>query len=205
MCRALKCNNLSLVSFLLLSLFTSLVNVLHSQKDISVYDSVFEQYPQYESEGFVFPIGDNLYGGYYNAKKFDIDNHLGDDWNGVGGGDSDLGDPIYASASGYVFYARDTGIDSWGNVIRIVHKHNGKYYETLYAHCDEINIAENSMVPTGGRIGTIGNANGHYLAHLHFELRDDVTMGLGHGYHENKKGYLDPTAFIEANAYQKEN
>lgn len=199
-----------MISDLFLSLVTKCIvfclcitstTLLFSQKDLSTYDSVFDQFPQYESTGFVFPVGDNSYHGYYNANKFDVDNHLGDDWNGKGGGDTDLGDPIYASASGYVFYARDTGIESWGNVIRIVHKHNGKYYETLYAHCDKINIKENTMVPTGGRIGTIGNANGQYPAHLHFELRDDVTLGLGRGYSINKRGYLNPTAFIEANPY----
>lgn len=204
MCLDFKCA-IHIAFFISSFLLFTCINALYGQKDISVYDSIFDQYPQYESTGFVFPVGDTSYGGYYNAKKFDVDNHLGDDWNGVGGGDTDLGDPIYASASGYVFFARDTGIESWGNVIRIVHKYKGKYYETLYAHCDEINIEENTIVPTGGRIGTIGNSNGQYLAHLHFELRDDVTLGLGHGYDVNKNGYLNPTTFIEANAYQREN
>ena len=40
--------------------------------------------------------------GYYNAQEFPENDHLGEDWNGVRGGNIDLGDPIYSIAHGYV-------------------------------------------------------------------------------------------------------
>jgi len=154
--------------------------------------------PEYIADGFNFPVGKANAIGYYNAQGFTKNNHLGEDWNGVGGGNSDLGDPIYAIADGYVKYAKQ-GVTGWGNVIRIVHTlPNGNQYESLYAHCDKIIVKKKNWVRKGQKIGTIGNVNGKYLAHLHFEIRDDIHMGTGKGYAKNTKGYLNPTSFIKA-------
>src|SRR5205807_10451958 len=56
----------------------------------------------------------------YNAQRFTENHHLGDDLNGIGGENSDLGDPIYAIADGRVLLARDGG-PSWGNVVIVLH------------------------------------------------------------------------------------
>lgn len=151
------------------------------------------------TDGFDYPVGKPNAKGYYNAQKFGKNNHLGDDWNALTGGNSDLGDPIYAIANGYVSFAQDIK-GGWGNVIRIIHKlPNGKTVETIYAHCDKIQVTEKQIVTKGSQIGTIGNAHGIYLAHLHFEIRNKVGMEIGPGYSSTTDGYLDPTAFIKNN------
>ncbi len=94
---------------------------------------LFEDNPNFASNGFDFPIGKPNARGYYNTQKFKEHNHLDDDWNGVGGGNSDLGDPIYSVANGYIREVKDYE-GSWGNVMRIVHLHDDKLYESLYAH-----------------------------------------------------------------------
>ncbi|MBW1297528.1 M23 family metallopeptidase [Aquimarina litoralis] len=165
------------------------------QNKFKKYDSLFAQHPEFVAKSFDFPVGKPNAKGYYNAQKFQVNQHLGDDWNGVGGGNSDLGDPIYSIANGYVSFADDIG-GGWGNVIRIIHKYKGKYYESVYAHCDAIKVRIGDFVTKGKLIGTIGNADGIYLAHLHFEIRDDIFMDIGPGYSNNTKGYLDPTKFI---------
>lgn len=147
---------------------------------------------------FDYPVGRPNTNGYYNAQKFQENSHLGEDWNAVTGGNSDLGDPIYAIANGYIKFATNEK-GGWGNVIRILHKlPNGKFIESLYAHCDTILVKENEWVKKGDKIGTIGTANGLYLAHLHFEIRDDVNLPIGPGYSNNTEGYLHPTNFIKA-------
>src|SRR5436309_7930733 len=65
---------------------------------------------------FDFPLGSENGALAYNAQRFTENHHLGDDLNGIGGENSDLGDPIYAVADGRVLLARDGG-PGWGNVI----------------------------------------------------------------------------------------
>ncbi|WP_299315350.1 M23 family metallopeptidase [uncultured Aquimarina sp.] len=171
---------------------------IETQDKYTKYDSLFNKYKEFIVTDFDFPVGKPNAKGYYNAQKFKENNHLGDDWNGVSGGNSDLGDTIYSIANGYVSFAENIG-GGWGNVIRVIHKYKGNYYESVYAHCRTIKVKEGDLVKKGISIGTIGTANGKYLAHLHLELRDDIFMDIGGGYSKNTKGYLDPTKFINEN------
>jgi murein DD-endopeptidase MepM/ murein hydrolase activator NlpD len=151
----------------------------------------------YIAKHFDWPVGKPNGEGYYNAQPFGENDHLGEDLNAKTGGNSDLGDPIYSIANGYVTFAEDVG-GGWGNIIRIVHKlEDGTYLESLYAHCDEIKIAKGQLVSKGNEIGTIGDAHGQYYAHLHFELRSKINMPIGGGYSPVTKGYLNPIEFIE--------
>lgn len=168
------------------------------QNSFVFFDSIFKQKPSYKASSFDFPIGKPNGNGYYNAQKFTVNNHLGDDWNGKGGGNTDLGDPIYAIGNGYVNFSEDIG-GGWGNVIRIIHHYKNNYYESLYAHCDKISVKKGSFVTKGTQIGTIGNANGAYYAHLHLEIRDSILMDIGGGYSKDSSGYLNPTTFIKSN------
>jgi murein DD-endopeptidase MepM/ murein hydrolase activator NlpD len=148
--------------------------------------------------GFDFPVGPPDASGYYDAQPFGKNDHLGNDWNGNGGGDSDLGDPVHAIAAGVVSVAIDHG-GGWGNVVRVVHACSavsGREVESLYAHLETIDVQPGQRIDRGQRIGTIGTAGGQYRAHLHFELRARPGMELGGGYSKDTAGYLDPTAFI---------
>ena len=144
-------------------------------------------------DGFDFPVGAPDGVGYYDAQRFGENDHLGNDWNGNGGNDTDLGDPIYAVSSGVVTEAIDHG-GAWGNVVRIAHPCG---VESLYAHLDVIGVDVGMSVRRGQQIGTLGDAHGRYRAHLHFELRDRP-LPLGEGYSQFHNGYLDPTSYIRA-------
>ncbi|BAO77720.1 peptidase, family M23 [Winogradskyella sp. PG-2] len=165
------------------------------QKD---YKTLIKEDSIHISKAFDFPVGKPNANGYYNAQKFQENNHLGEDWNGVGGGNSDLGDPIYAIANGYISETKDYE-GGWGNVIRIVHLYNNKLYESLYAHCDSILVESNRFIKKGEQIATIGNCNGAYYAHLHLEIRDDIDLDIGGGYSNETTGYLNPIEFITKN------
>jgi len=154
------------------------------------------QQPSKIANHFDFPVGKPDAKGYYNAQSFGENNHLGDDWNATTGGNTDLGDPIYAIANGKVVFAEDVK-GGWGNIIRIIHVlPDSSMVESLYAHCDEIKVKQNQWVERGDEIGTIGDAHGQYYAHLHFELRSKIGLPIGGGYSTNTAGYLNPTLFI---------
>ncbi len=166
---------------------------------ILFYDSLFSKNPIYISDGFDFPVGSPNAKGYYNANKFAEKSHLGEDWNGVKGGNSDLGDAIFSVSNGYIYSVENLG-GGWGNVVRIVHQLSDtnelKFVESIYGHFDSVFVKQGNFIKRGEQIGTMGNCNGIYFAHLHFELRSDVTMLLGFGYSYDTTGFINPTEFI---------
>jgi hypothetical protein len=150
---------------------------------------------------FDFPLGSENGAMAYNAQRFTENRHLGDDLNGIGSENSDLGDPIYAIADGRVLLARDEG-PGWGNVIIVLHAYidNGerKYVQSYYGHLESMPVHAGEDVRRGQQIATVGTAGGRYFAHLHFEMREFVTPFVGPGYREDTRGWLDPTGFIKA-------
>ncbi|MDQ6809586.1 MAG: M23 family metallopeptidase [Verrucomicrobiota bacterium] len=150
---------------------------------------------------FDFPIGSENGAFAYNAQPFTQNRHLGDDLNGIGGENSDLGDPVYAVADGRVIFAREGG-PGWGNVVIVLHAYeeNGarKYVQSYYAHCEEIDVTTKQDVRRGERIATVGTGGGRYFAHLHFEMREFTTPFVGPGYRDDTRGWLDPSGFINA-------
>ncbi|MCC6582027.1 MAG: hypothetical protein IT440_16470, partial [Phycisphaeraceae bacterium] len=87
---------------------------------------------------FDMPLGSEHGALTYTARGFRIERHLGDDLNGIGGGNSDLGDPVYAAGAGRVVYAGVPGVE-WGTMILIAHRlpdgdELGPVVQTVYAH-----------------------------------------------------------------------
>lgn len=149
---------------------------------------------------FDHPLGSEHGAMAYNAQRFTENLHLGDDLNGIGGENSDLGDPVFAVADGQVVAAREGG-PGWGNVIIVLHayRENGarKYAQSFYGHVQTILVTPKEKVHRGQQIATVGTGGGKYWAHLHFEMREFLTPYIGAGYRKDTRGWLDPSAFIE--------
>jgi Peptidase family M23 len=150
---------------------------------------------------FDFPLGNENGAMAYNAQYFTENKHLGDDLNGIGGENSDLGDPIYAIADGRVLLAREGG-PGWGNVVIVLHAYldnaERKYVQSYYGHVQDMLVRPGETVKRGQQIATVGTANGRYFAHLHFEMREFITPFIGAGYRQDTRGWINPTKFIEA-------
>ncbi|MDZ4816854.1 MAG: M23 family metallopeptidase [Verrucomicrobiota bacterium] len=155
------------------------------------------------TDGFIAPVGQNGKG-YHLSRGFIPHKHTGDDWNGDGMGDSDYGDPVYATATGIVTLAEDIKM-GYGKTIFVIHRYKdqqtGKIQavESVYSHLKDMRVKPGQKVDRGQRIGSIGNGNGKYVAHLHFEMRKTVGMGTKRGFSKDKINYFEPSPFIAAN------
>lgn len=157
---------------------------------------------------FSYPIGDGTKltqakdrkDEWYNALDFGANDHLGEDWNKNSGGNTDCGEPVYSIAIGRIVYAEDAG-PGWGNVVIITHTlPDGKEVQSLYGHMQEISKTSGD-VDIREQIGTVGNANGRYLCHLHLEIRVPTSGNwnlVGGGYAADRTGWLDPSTFIDS-------
>jgi murein DD-endopeptidase MepM/ murein hydrolase activator NlpD len=151
------------------------------------------------ADGFDFPVGAPHAHGYYDAQPFGTNRHLGEDWNGNGGGATDRGDPVFTIGTGRVTFTGDLG-GGWGKIVRVEHAYEkgGRtlQVESFYAHLDAIAVTRGQVLQRGTQVGTIGDANGTYIPHLHFELRERVGLPHGPGYSDRRSGWLSPTDFI---------
>jgi murein DD-endopeptidase MepM/ murein hydrolase activator NlpD len=153
------------------------------------------------ADGFDFPVGKPNGDGYYKARGYWPNGHLGEDWNGRGGGDSDLGAPIYACARGVVIISENVGV-GWGNCIIVRHAYRdatGKVsmVDSLYGHLLQRHSKVGAVVEKGQLIGTMGSNNGMYPAHLHFEIRKNLRIGMNRSqFARDNTNYYSPTDFI---------
>jgi len=150
------------------------------------------------------PLGSEHGALVYNGQKYWEMNekrgghHTGDDLNGIGGMNTDLGDPVFAVADGLVVFAGEPSPE-WGNVIVVAHKTpDGKPLHSMYAHLDRIGVAKGSLVGRGTKVGTVGTANGYYPAHLHFEMRSTDGVDIGGGYASQPFNRLDPMGTVQS-------
>lgn len=148
------------------------------------------------------PLGSDHGGLIYNAQKFWEMNekrggyHVGDDLNGIGGMNTDLGDPVFAVADGLVLYAAQPS-PGWGQVLVIAHMTpDGSTLHSMFAHLDRIDVVPGALVVRGGKVGTVGTANGYYMAHLHFEIRASDGVDIGGGYAMEARNRRDPSASV---------
>jgi hypothetical protein len=154
------------------------------------------------ADGFDMPVGKPDAVGYYRSRGLIVGRHMGDDWNGSAGGNTDLGAPVYASAHGLIIYARDARM-GWGKTVIIRHVYwenqRWKYADSFYTHLHQIFVREGQQAKRGQLVGSIGTNRGMYVAHLHFEIRKNLRIGINQGsYRRDLSNYFKPYDFIIA-------
>jgi murein DD-endopeptidase MepM/ murein hydrolase activator NlpD len=221
--------HLTILSFS--ALILACVNPQNRNNEIATYenDERITQINDYLdtliTDGFDFPVGNTdgkgkytslttgkVYDSWYIATKFaenySLGIHTGIDLNGTGGGDTDLGQPVYSIGKGMVIEANDFGAP-WGNVVIVKHKYleNGhiQYCFSLYAHLHKITIQKGKVIQRRGQIGEIGKGGDSYPAHLHLEIRKEIMKDFEATYWPSSNGknvdwinehYENPETFI---------
>lgn len=196
-----------MLKFLYLLIFGNLLFLSGCVQTINADKDIPKSLVKFEPDSFAYPVGDDEYltekndwwDSWYNAQDFGENRHLGEDWNKNTGGNTDCGEKVYAAADGKITFAGDAG-EGWGNVVIIEHTaRDGTKVQSLYGHLDKITRNEGD-VKRRSQIGLVGNANGRYPCHLHFEIRWSECPFWnkpGSGYSDNKHGWVDPSEFIE--------
>lgn len=117
--------------------------------------------------------------------------------------DADAHSPVYAAASGTVVFA--DRLPGWGNVIVIRHDplvFSGEVLYGRYAHIENIIVKVGDRVVRGQQISKVGNADGLFAYHLHFDLSPTNILAT-QPWHWPKMdrtalrdNYIDPLDFI---------
>ncbi|GAB4570569.1 MAG: hypothetical protein Kow0077_04990 [Anaerolineae bacterium] len=130
--------------------------------------------------------------------------HTGADLNlNVPRWDTDAHSPVYAAASGVVTHA--DRLPGWGNVIVIRHDpllKDGRVVYGRYAHVENIRVQVGQRVSRGEQIANVGNAEGAFPYHLHFDI-SPTTILQTKPWHWPKlalndllANYVDPRQFV---------
>lgn len=124
--------------------------------------------------------------------------HTGADYNLSTGGDSDLGQPVFAVADGVVTYAGFVPGVGWGNLVQLEHMQFGVW--TRYAHLLKILVKPGQQVKAGQLIGKLGKSGFQPYAHLHFDV-SVVNPGARAWFVTDpsavKKTYVDPDQWLK--------
>lgn len=116
--------------------------------------------------------------------------------------DADRGMPLHACASGVVTTAAKFKVWGWLVVIRHDPLPDGLAVWSRYAHMRSVSVSVGQRVERGESLGTIGDADGFYAAHLHFDIAktDDLDKKPTHWPALNKaevqRVYVNPQTFI---------
>jgi uncharacterized repeat protein (TIGR01451 family) len=182
-----------------------------------------------QSDGFDFPVGSygsfglcpsdkgalNCYWicrGFQDTvnnvcQKTGYGDHLGEDWNRGSLDPTDFGDTIYAVSNGEVIFAQTdvpiaNSTRNWGKVIIIRHTlPDGTQVESQYGHLKDMLVGVGASVTRGQPIATIGDGDGRWGSHLHFEIRYSNCPywgAAGPAWSTIATGWANPSVFINA-------
>lgn len=176
---------------------------------------------KYLADGYDSPVGtaaerraDALWPGeWFDATGYDVlyrngtAYHTGADLNvNEPYWDADAHSPVYAAASGVVTFA--DRLPGWGNVIVVRHDpliSTGEVMYGRYAHVEDVAVQVGDRVVRGQQICNVGNAEGIFAYHLHFDLSPTSILET-QPWHWPKlnranlrANYIDPLPFIRRN------
>lgn len=166
--------------------------------------------------------------GYYVAGAFQENNHLGVDWNGEGGDNTDDGEKVFNIYHGTVSAiipqaGHPNSVHGWGGVVMVNYTmDDGKGYTAVYAHLENINetLEVGKTIPEGTILGDLDDIDAEtsggpgfskytpFWAHLHFEIReghqDKTLLGAGYGAPEpGNSGTVDDMEYVDITIDEK--
>jgi hypothetical protein len=139
------------------------------------------------------------------GKSYEYGIHTGADLNNnAPRWDSDAHAPVHAIGDGKVSYARLVSKRVWGNLIVIDHGIvDGKPLFSRYGHIEAMLVQPGDTVTMGQQIANIGNGEGLFAYHLHFDISTTTQLESAPSYWPGrdrqgvKHHFVDPKAWLE--------
>ncbi len=130
-----------------------------------------------------------FYRSQYHMEFYSDENkyHMGEDWNGNCGSNTDEGYPLFALADGEVKFVDDSGIVGQGKRLYIRYAFPYSYasagvmmFDSVMLHLQKMGtgITEDVKVFKGQTVAYLGKT-GTGLAHLHWEVQTDLSIPKG--------------------------
>ena len=115
------------------------------------------------------------------------------------------GESIYAIYAGTIVQAGDPSNDwGWGNIIVLALSHIGHNLGARfvrYAHMSKVSVKKGDIVGMGDILGEIGDADGAYAPHLHFDARSSPYKNVSIKSYGTEdwidSNYIDPHSLYE--------
>jgi hypothetical protein len=138
-------------------------------------------------------------------KLYSLGYHTGADLNlNFPHWDSNAHSAVRAIGDGEVTFAKLISTQAWGRIIIIDHGEvDGKPLFSRYAHVEDMEVSKGDSVKTGQPIAAVGNGDGLFAYHLHFDLsRTDVLRDRpGHWPGHNRalvhQHYVNPQEWLQ--------
>ncbi len=131
--------------------------------------SLSENVPVHLTVKFSRPVNNGLITSGFGKRVDPITKIVGTTHNGIDIG-TNSGENIYSVLPGYVELAKYFG--GYGNCVIINHGNN---IQTLYAHCQKIDVNPGEVINKGQKIATVGSTGRSSGPHLHFEVKINET------------------------------
>jgi hypothetical protein len=138
--------------------------------------------------------------------KYALGYHTGADLNlNFPSWDADRHSDVVAIGPGKVTYAKVYSTSVWGGIVVIDHGTvDGEPLFSRYGHVENIRVSVDQEVQAGQRIAAVGNGEGLFPYHLHFDIsKTDVLLDRpghwpGHNQTLVRTHYVDPKAWLRA-------
>ncbi len=124
--------------------------------------------------------------------------------------DADRHADVYAIGAGTVTYAKLYSPTAWGQIVVIHHGQiDGLPLFSRYAHVDNLSVNPGDVVERGQQIASVGNGEGLFAYHLHFDISTTEVLqgspGDWPGTNQNRvlRDYVNPRQWLQNHVQQQ--
>lgn len=121
-----------------------------------------------QGKSFFHPLPGSVRTDHYRCRSM-VRMHHGHDYG------APIGTPILASASGVIKSRSWAG--GYGNLVEMRHPNRNGPFETRYAHMSRFQTLAATHICKGETIGFVGSTGNSTGPHLHFEIRQKISLG----------------------------